>query len=222
MASLKLTVDMSQVVTHLSDVEQLAKPRIRDALNRAIIRARVVGIAEIRKVVNVKVAAVHSRIRLRKAVGNNLSAKLSMNYKKHPNLASFGFSIVKPSKGVKPRPGGGLKSRAWKNKGPRQRSNSSGAILHRGVFVWNRSAKAKVAMSRQKGVAKVVPTKGSYAGRLLKAGPRKGQPIKRQPLKPIFGPAIKAEFESAFPRMEEEGRIMFNRRIRNTIMHNRS
>lgn len=51
--------------------------------------------------------------------------------------------------------------------------------------------------------SKVVPTKGRYAGRLIKIGPRAGQPMLRQPIKKLYGPSPRKAFEAA-PAIAEE------------------
>jgi len=48
-------------------------------------------------------------------------------------------------------------------------------------LVWIRDAKKP---------DKVVPQQGAYAGRRIKRGPRKGQLIKRQPIRPVWGPRL--------------------------------
>lgn len=40
------------------------------------------------------------------------------------------------------------------------------------------------------GREKIVPKQGKYAGKRIKRGPRKGQYIKREPLRPVWGPAL--------------------------------
>ncbi len=216
------TVDMTDVLSHIKDIKTLAPSRIKDALNRSIIASRTLGIKEIKEVVNIKVASIKSRIKTTLATSSNRSAKLTMKYKKHPNLGSFKFSVVSPAKGRKKMPKGGVKSRAWTNKGRRQKRNSTGAILHKGTFVWKRAGAGNIVLSRVKGAGKVAPSKGSYAGKRIKVGPRAGQPVLRQPLKPIFGPEVKTEFEGAFFLMSIRGEQIFKARILNSLMNKRS
>lgn len=54
---------------------------------------------------------------------------------------------------------------------------------HKGIF------------QRKAEEAKVVPTKGRYAWRTIKRGPRKGQLLRRQPIKESFGPAVTSVIE---------------------------
>ena len=42
---------------------------------------------------------------------------------------------------------------------------------------------------------KIVPTKGKYAGRVIKRGPRKGQPLKREKLRTVFGESVQFSFQ---------------------------
>ena len=41
---------------------------------------------------------------------------------------------------------------------------------------------------------KVVPVKGNYAGRMIKRGPRKGQPLKREKMRAVFGESVEFTF----------------------------
>jgi hypothetical protein len=56
---------------------------------------------------------------------------------------------------------------------------------------------------RDRLLSKIAPSKGRYAGRVVTRGPRKGQPILRQPLKKVFGTSAVAAFQVA-PGLEAE------------------
>lgn len=59
------------------------------------------------------------------------------------------------------------------------------------------------AFQRVKGAAKIAPARGKYAFRTIKRGPRKGQLIKRQPIKELFGPPVVRAFDVVEGLIEE-------------------
>lgn len=93
-----------------------------------------------------------------------------------------------------------LKLAAFKPKYPKKRGVSVTTLKKKGRQYFRHGFKATVigglggshtgAFTRVKGRPKAVPMKGRYAGRRIKRGPRKGQLIKRQPIKEMFGISV--------------------------------
>lgn len=54
--------------------------------------------------------------------------------------------------------------------------------------------------------AKVKPTRGAFAGRTIRRGPRRGQPILQQPVEEQFGPSIPGAFQDGEVQSEMERR----------------
>lgn len=152
-------------------------PAVSRALNRTL-RGTVTDTKRlIAKEINLTQADIAKEIYVKKATGKTGNAyKATMvvrgGYKR--NLASF--------KGTS-KAGKGLAGKIWKKR-----------TKYPGAFLWVRKigsgGVAETAFIRVKGAKKVVPNKGSYAGRKIKRGPRKGQALKRQPIKPIYGDSV--------------------------------
>jgi len=61
---------------------------------------------------------------------------------------------------------------------------------------YGREGKSRMAILRRFG-EKVVPKRGRYAGRIVTRGPRKGEPLMRQPLRELGGPSVLAAWQNA-------------------------
>lgn len=122
----------------------------------------------------------------------DLAARVYVVERRYPNLVRFGARMTKRGVSAKPM---------------------NNRRVYKGAFIVGmRNADAeeyKVVFVRFG--KKVVPTKGAYVGKKIKRGPRAGQPILRQQLRPMWGPALRILFAKPEVRkpMIEVGREFF-------------
>lgn len=165
------------------------------ALNRAATSSRAAGVREVASSLSLKQKDVRAATRIQKAHRNKLAATILAVGKALP-LIRFGARQV--ATGVRFQLGGELKLRVSAFIARMQ----SG---HTGVF-------------RRIG-AKVQPIRGRFAAAKIQRGPRRGQPILRQPIKEQFGPSIPGTFEQEriVEKMEQVARERFPVEFRRSL-----
>lgn len=180
---LSFSTDIKAGAKGLRNFEKRRHPAIiQRSLNRAIRGV----VTDSKKILKARIAMpsgeVGKQFKIIKAQNNNGIAAAVVRKKRPPNLSRFGAKAQKPRTSGKVRLSGkGLRIKAWEKK-----------TLYKGSFLWERNG-TKTVMVRSKGSSKVAPRKrtgGDGEIRRFKRGPRKGQPIKRQPIKAIFGPSL--------------------------------
>ena len=179
---IKLTHNVKQVRKSLQryQVKQLPAATTR-ALNRTL-RGTVTDTKRlIGKRLNLKAGEIAKEIKSKpasKKTGNTYRATMTVKggYKK--NLASF------KNRGKTKK---GLSGKIWETR-----------TKYPGAFVWKRKISsgdtAETIFHRVKGAEKKATSKGSYRGKRIQRGPRKGSIIKRQPIKPIYGDSVVGVF----------------------------
>lgn len=178
MPTVTLSHNVAQVRKSLKNyqIKQLPAATTR-ALNRTL-RGTVTDTKRlIAKRINLTQSEVAKQIRSKpatKKTGNTYQAVMTVKGGFKRNLASF-KSLRKTKKG--------LSGKIWKTQ-----------TKYPGAFIWTRTISAggtaKTAFHRVKGADKVVTSKGTYRGKRIQRGPRKGSIIKRQPIKPIYGDSV--------------------------------
>ena len=181
MPTISLSHNVAQARKSLKNyqVKQLPAATTR-ALNRTL-RGTVTDTKRlIAKRLNLSQANIAKEIRSKpasKKTGNLYQATMIVKGGFKRNLASFKPSVTKK----------GLSGKIWDTR-----------TKYPSAFIWKRTisagSTAETAFHRVKGADKVATTKGSYHGRKIKRGPRKGSVIKRQPIKPIYGDSVVGVF----------------------------
>jgi hypothetical protein len=176
--------ELAYVQQTLNAIPQGAQKAIRAAINSTLAKARTELARAIRQEVNIPYGEIRDRITIpRKASNTALSGTLRIDYRNIP-LIKFKAKYTKKV---------GVTVHMLKNQSPLTFNRAFIATgPKRGTQVWE----------RQKGAAKREMTTGKYAGRVIKRGPRKGQPFLRQPLRRMPGISAVNVFE-ILPDLQE-------------------
>lgn len=170
---------MADIKKHLASQPVKMRTAGRDALNRTMEQARTVTATALSGAMSAKKSSVMKRLSLLKATMNNISAAMIIRGGRGVNLASFGARQTK--KGVTATIYGEKKSFPDMFIVPGLNGNK--------IVVWRVGAKRAMV-------------KGKYAGRIIKRGPRAGQPLLRQALSAQYGPSVAEAWEKT-PGMEK-------------------
>lgn len=169
---------LAEIEETLKAIPSGAKTAIRAAINDTLKSGRSSLTDEMAGVLNLKKSDIRQRITIqKKATSNSLEGVIKIDYWPVP-LQKFSNSTSRrpplaPIVTLKGKPAQTFKHRF------RQRMQSG----HLGIF------------ERAKGANKVRPTKGTYAGRIIKRGPNKGKPLLRQPIVEAFGISVVRAFD---------------------------
>lgn len=180
--AISFDVEIKKARNSLNNFQKRRHPQIiQRSLNRAI-RGVVTDSGKIlRKRINMKVGDIKRQFKITKAKPGVLWASARVKKRRPFNIARFGATPQRPRISGKRRLAGrGIRARAWEKR-----------VLYKGGFIWVRG-NIKTAFVRIKG-QKVVPKKrtgGDGELRRYKRGPKKGQPIKREQLKALWGPSL--------------------------------
>lgn len=151
---------------------------VRAAVNDTV-RSQRTGIArKIKEDLNLPYGEIRDRIAPRLAKGDSLEGGLTIDHHPVP-LQDFKARFREKS-------GGGVTATMIKPMGPQVFKHNFRATMssgHVGIF------------ANQVDRAKVIPQSGAYAGRRIKRGPRKGQPVLRRPIAEAFGVSVMRTLE---------------------------
>lgn len=172
------TVQLAELEETLKAIPNGARTAIRSAINDTLKYGRTALTNQMADVLNLKKSDIRQRINIaRRAMGNNLEGVLKLDYQAVPLQKFSGSTSRRPPLAaittLKGKPPITYKHRF------RQRMQSG----HLGIF------------ERAKGANKIRPTKGTYAGRIIKRGPNKGKPLLRQPIIESFGISVVRAFD---------------------------
>ncbi len=184
--SFRITVDdaeLKRVKDRLGELEHKAPNVIANALNRAVSNVKANLPKEATKIYYIKNSKVKETLKEFKASQSRLEAGVRAKGK----VIGLNHFKVSP-KTVNPRRKSQLKIAIIKN-GLKQIPGAFNANIN-GVKVFTRTGKFSIA------------TKGSYKGRIVKRGPRKGKPLLREEIERKFGPSV--------PQMLDEEKIVEN------------
>lgn len=216
---LSVVADIKPGRRSLRNFEKKRHPAIvQRTLNRTI-RGVVTDSARIlRSRIKMPSKEIRGQFRIVYARNNSGWAKATVKKKRPPNLARFGAKAQKKRiKGKIRLSGKGLRIRAWEKR-----------ELYTGSFLWERGG-SKTVMVRIKGAAKETPKKrtgGDGKIRRYKRGPNKGKPVKRQPVKALYGPSLfdvmkqnpskkgESYYREVVPKARERFRNEYNRQMR--------
>lgn len=194
--TIDVRADVAAAASELKNYQRRQLPRIaRLSVNKAIRGGRTDAKNLLKKRISMSVGDIARRIKIvqSKAGSKVIRATLTIPRRRgrggeFPNLASFTLSKAgKSIRGKRRLPPSGLGAKVWGEKKFKK---------YRGVFVWDRGG-AKTAFKRVRNAPKVVPSKragGDRSLRVFKRGPKKGRPIKRQPIAPVYGASLVREF----------------------------
>lgn len=172
------TVQLAELEETLKAIPNGARTAIRSAINDTLKYGRTALTDQMSDVLNLKKADIRQRINVaQRAVGNNLEGVLKLDYQAVP-LQKFSNSISRRPPLASITTLKGKPPITYKHRF-RQRMQSG----HLGIF------------ERAKGANKIRPTKGTYAGRIIKRGPNKGKPLLRQPIIEAFGISVVRAFD---------------------------
>lgn len=174
----KITInkdEMKLVMDLLSGVKNGAKVAISHALNKTASYGKTKLVRRLSVDMTARRAAVAKRIRVVKATRANLHAEIVIVGGQGLSLASFSPKDMKRG-GVSVRIAG-------------QRIKFHNAFMGRDPF------KKTWQVYQRTGGEKVAPKRGRYANRLITRGPRKGQPLLREPLESLKGPSVAGVYE---------------------------
>lgn len=199
-----LSIDVKGAAASLKNYQRRRLPNVvRMTLNKTIRGV----LTDTKKVMARRIGMTQREIAARTDLIFAAPGKLSATLKIHgerrvPNLSNFKAKQLKR----------GVSAKVWEKR-----------KVYKGTFLV-KNGKGTV-FKRVSGAEKVKPSKGAYAGRRIKRGPRKGQAILRQPIAPVFGTSLRREFVKpsrqakapidivsalAYPRFEKE----FDRQIK--------
>lgn len=147
----------------------------RDALNRTMEEGRTAASRELAVASGATKGAISKRLGIARATKANVSAALIV--RGGTGLSLAGFSARQTDAGVMAKVFG--ESRLY----PR-------------LFLKKGLSGNKVVFDRLRNTDKYAPTKGAYAGRKFRRGPRAGEPILRQHVEARYGPAASQIIEN--------------------------
>lgn len=203
--TINVTVDVKAAASRLKNYQRNKLPRaVKQSVNTAIKGGRTDVTNALKKRITMPVRAIQNRIKVVQAKGssiNTIVAKLSVPPrragKEFSNLGSFKLQKVRKSvKGKRRLSASGVGARVWGEKKYKK---------YEGAFVWTRAGAAEgssavTVFRRVRNAPKVKPSKriggsgGDMGIRKHKRGPKKGQVILRQPIKPVWGASVTREF----------------------------
>lgn len=200
--TIDVTVDVKAAASRLKNYQRNKLPRaVKQSVNTAIKGGRTDTSNALKKRITMPVRAIQNRIKVVQAKGssiNTIVAKLSVPPrragKEFSNLSSFKLQKVRKSvKGKRRLSASGVGARVWGEKKYKK---------YKGAFVWTRAGAAEgssavTVFRRVRNAPKVKPKSregGNRGVRTFKHGPKKGQVILRQPIKPVWGASVTREF----------------------------
>lgn len=150
------------------------------ALNKIGKSAEGAMIKEVRAIYNIKKDRLKQSMRLKRSNKRELVFEITISRRKaQPNITSFGAKQLKKS----------VVSVSI-IKGRRQKFKPA-------FIATFKKTGGKAAFERPDDPDfKSVPSRGRYKDRISTRGPRKGSPIQRQPIFPIFGPQVLKMFQN--------------------------
>jgi hypothetical protein len=190
--------ELAYVGQMLNDSQPKIRQALRSAVSETLNFGRTLIGRRIREHLNLKAGDVRKAIKISKRPsGSNVDGIISLDYQPMA-LAKFGARYTRSK---------GTTVTIVKDRGPQtfaKMFKASMASGHTGIF------------QRIKNEPKRRAQRGSYANRLIKRGPRKGQPILRQPIKEGYGVAVMRAFEMA-PGMEAEILAEMQQKLRERV-----
>jgi len=187
---------LREVQALLNSFPQRAKTIISRSLNDAAKHTVTFASQQVYKQWQISSKGAKAGINVTRATPENLTAVIEVTGKGIPLLF---FKAKQTAKGV---------SYAIP-KGRGRKLVPSGFIAemrpsgHRGVYIRHGR--------------KVVPTRGSYAGRKIKRGPRKGEPILRQKIREKIVVSYRAMYRDVWPDVERDAKPFLINRIRQQL-----
>jgi|GEM_PF-201037 len=192
--------ELQRVREQLGALENKAPNVIAGAINRAVTNAKANVPKEIRQRYHVKTGTIKERLKLLKANASNLRGEVRLSGK------VIGLNKFKVTPGtVNPNRKSQLKI-AIKKGGTKVIPGAFNADLN-DVKVFERNGQM------------AFPSKGSYKGRKIKRGQRKGQLIKREKIDRLMGPSVPqmAGNEEVVEKVNRDAMIMYEKRINHDI-----
>lgn len=160
----------------LKDYQRKRLPAVTvSALNRTLRGA----VTDTKRVMAKKIAMTQANVGRglipRKAIKGHPIASITVRGERRvPNLSRF-QRVRQTKKGVS--------AKVWEKQ-----------KTYKGTWLLERDSGSNTVFKTMKSKDKVVPSKGSYYGRTIKRGPRKGQKLKRRPIEPVFGTSLRRAF----------------------------
>jgi len=176
-----LKIDVEQAANNLLNYQRKKLPTaVTRTLNKTIRGVLTDTKRLMAKRIGMTQKEIADRTKLTFSTSTNLVASMEIRGERRvPNMSAFRARQMKK----------GVSARVWERR-----------RVYKGTFiVQRRGGKKDTVFKRVHGAKKVRPTKGRYAGKVIKRGPRKGQPVLRQPIAPVFGTSLRRAFV-AFPR----------------------
>ena len=198
MATLDLTAEVDEARKLLRNYQKRKVPTAaRRSVNTALRGGRTDTVKGLKTRITMTSGNIRKRVQLALAPGGTAQVRGELKVigprktKEFSNLGSFKIQKAKKSVSGKRRlSAAGLGAKVYGEKKFKK---------YRGAFAWRRpgiSGESITVFKRVKGAPKVKPTKRAGKGdiRRYKRGPKKGQTILRQPIKPVYGASLKREF----------------------------
>lgn len=151
------------------------KTAARDALNRTFDHGKSVAADDLSKALTAGRNSVLKRIGVSKATKSKLNATLYIRGGR--GISLYGFRARQTKSGVTATVAGESKQ-----------------VPH--AFIARGLSGNKIVALRDTSQAKRAPLKGRYGGHIISRGPRKGQPLLRQPIEAQYGPSAAEVFET--------------------------
>lgn len=184
-----MRIDLSNNIDKVrKDLKRYQKQQLPKAITKALNRTLRGAITDTKKLVGKRINLSQAKISEElskkfatgKSVGNAYQATMVVRGGYKRNLASF--------KGVRQLKRGGVSGKIW-----------TANKKYKTGFLWERKiatgSVSKTAFMRDPDSrAKVTTQRGSYKNRKITRGPRAGQAVKRQPIKPIYGDSVVSIF----------------------------
>lgn len=169
--------DIAYTEAILADIRNGAPTALRTAVNEALTRFRTQLVEMLNEEHLAKKSEIRDRVRVSaKAVGTEFGGSVSVSYGQVP-LIDF-------------------KTRFTKRRGATvQMLASEPTQVFKYAFKSTMNSGHTGGFQRVKGAEKVAPQSGSYKNRRIKRGLRKGQYLKRQPIKELFGTPVVRVFD---------------------------
>lgn len=203
--SVSVLVDDGQIAAiqkQLGDIAD-ASSVIGPALNETATHIRAEATRRIREDLNLNAGEVRAHIKItKKAGGEEMTAVVTIDYQK---VALEDFNAR-----FRGKSGGGVRVTTVRPEGPKVFKHMFQATMQSG----------HIGIFENRLDAKHVAKGGRYAGRLIKRGPRKGQPILRHGVSESYGPSVVASGENAPSLMDdlaEDGAEYFEKRVASKI-----
>jgi hypothetical protein len=186
--AISLTITSAQIAEvrqELAAVRDGAEKAIRAAINDALRWGRTRWARQMREVENLSYSIVLGTISISQmASDGSMQGILTLTYEREP-LADFKAKFSAAA---------GVSVTTIKSQGVHQFKHMFRATVgagHAGIF--------EDQINKPKHVAPI----GRYAGRVIKRGPRKGQPLLRRPIREAYGPSVLTAFEKT-PEVPQE------------------